>query len=61
MSRLGEAFQFTDVEAEVLDLDGVPFRTATARMLYQMKRDTVRAQDRLDAHVLKDRFDLGEE
>lgn len=58
LSRLGEAFQFADLEAEVLDLDGVPFPTATARMLYRMKRDTVRPQDRLDAQVLKDRFGL---
>ena len=58
LSRLGEAFRFADLEAEVLDLDGVPFRTATARMLYRMKRDTVRPQDRLDAQVLKDRFGL---
>jgi hypothetical protein len=42
----------------VLDLDGVPFRTATARMLYRMKRDTVRPQDRLDAQILKARFGL---
>jgi hypothetical protein len=27
-------------------------------MLYRMKRDTVRPQDRLDAQVLKDRFGL---
>ena len=61
LSRLGEAFRFSDLEADVLDLDGVKFRTATARMLYRMKRDTVRPQDRLDAQVLRDRFDLEEE
>lgn len=61
LSRLGEAFRFADLEAEVLDLDGVPFRTATARMLYRMKRDTVRPQDRLDAQVLKERFGLEDE
>lgn len=27
-------------------------------MLYQMKRDTVRPQDRLDAQVLRERFGL---
>jgi hypothetical protein len=58
LARLGEAFLFSDLESEVLDLDGVPFRTATARMLYRMKRDTVRPQDRVDAQILKERFDL---
>jgi hypothetical protein len=27
-------------------------------MLYRMKRDTARAQDRLDAQLLKERFHL---
>lgn len=58
LSRLGETFRFADLEWEVVDLDGVPFRTATARMLYRMKKDTVRPQDRLDAQVLRERFGL---
>jgi hypothetical protein len=61
LSRWGDAFRFADVESEVLDLDGVPFRTATARTLYRMKKDTVRPQDRLDAQVLRERFSLEEE
>jgi hypothetical protein len=61
LSRLGEAFRFSDLEWEVLDLDGVAFKTATARMLYRMKKDTVRPQDRLDASVLKERFGLEDE
>src|SRR5690606_36465066 len=47
LARLGEAFRFTDLESDVVDLDGVPFRAATPRMLYRMKKDTVRPQDRL--------------
>lgn len=61
LARLGDAFTFADVESETVDLDGVPFRAATARMLYRMKRDTVRPQDRMDAERLRSRFDLGEE
>lgn len=30
-------------------------------MLYQMKKDTVRPQDRLDAETLRRQFDLEEE
>ncbi len=61
LSRLGEAFRFEDLESEVVILDGVRVRVATPRMLYKMKKDTVRAQDRLDAQALRERFGLPEE
>ena len=61
LARLGDAFTFTDIESETVDLDGVPFRAATARILYRMKKDTVRPQDRVDAERLRSRFDLEEE
>jgi hypothetical protein len=60
LARLGEAIRYADVESEVLQVEGVPIRVATPRMLYRMKRDTVRPQDRVDAQVLKERFDLGD-
>jgi hypothetical protein len=34
---------------------------ATARMLYRMKKDTVRLQDRADAERLRQHFGLDEE
>jgi hypothetical protein len=61
LARLGEAFRFTDMESEELVIDGVRVRVATPRMLYRMKKDTVRPQDRLDAQVLRERFDLPED
>lgn len=42
-------------------VDGVPIRVATPRMLYRMKRDTVRPQDRMDAEAIRQRFGLEEE
>jgi hypothetical protein len=42
LSRLGEAFRFEDPEAEDLFVDGVRVRVATPRMLYRMKKGTVR-------------------
>ena len=42
-------------------LDGIRVRVATPRMLYRMKRDTVRPQDKVDALVLRERFDLEDE
>lgn len=60
LARLGEAFRFEELESEDVALDGIPVRVATPRMLYLMKRDTVRPQDRLDAEALRQRFDLRE-
>lgn len=58
IGRLGEAFAFDDIEAETIDIDGTPVTVATPSMLYAMKRDTIRPQDRADAEVLRERFDL---
>jgi hypothetical protein len=61
IARLGEAFQFADIESEDLFVEGVRVKVATPRMLYRMKKDTVRPQDRVDAQVLRERFNLEEE
>lgn len=58
LARLGEAVRYPDLESEVLHVEGLSVRVATPRMLYRMKRDTVRPQDHLDAQVLKERFGL---
>ncbi len=58
LARLGDAFRYPDVEHEILKVEGVSVRVATPRMLYRMKRGTARPQDRLDAQILKERFDL---
>ena len=61
LARLGEMFQFETLEAEDLLVDGIRVRVATPRMLYRMKRDTVRPQDRVDAAALRQRFHLEDE
>ena len=61
LSRLGEALRYADVESEVVQIEGIAIRVATPRMLYRMKRDTVRPQDRVDAQLLKQRFDVGDD
>ena len=61
LSRLGEAFRYETIEAEEIVLDGIRVRVATPRMLYRMKKDTVRPQDRLDAETLRRQFALEEE
>ena len=46
------------MESETLHVAGVPVRIATPRMLYRMKRDTVRPLDHADAADLKAKFGL---
>lgn len=58
LSRLGEAFRYETIESEELVLDGIRVRVATPAMLYRMKKDTVRPQDRVDAQNLRRAFSL---
>ena len=60
VSRIGEMFGYADVEFQTAMIGDVPARVATPRMLYRMKKDTVRLQDRADADRLRRRFGLEE-
>ncbi len=61
LTRLGEAFAFDDLETERADFDGLEVTIVTPRMLHQMKRSTIRPQDRADADRLARRFGFEEE
>jgi hypothetical protein len=61
LSRLGEAFRYETIESEDVILDGIRVRVATPRMVYRMKKDTARPQDRLDAETIRRQFGLAEE
>lgn len=61
VARIGDVFTFDDIESEELRVEGVAVRVATPGMLYRMKRDTVRPQDRVDAENLRERFGLSED
>jgi acylphosphatase len=58
LSRLGEAFSYEDIRFEEKSYEGIPVRVATPQMLYDMKKGTLRLQDRADAEVLKQEFGL---
>jgi hypothetical protein len=60
LARLGEAFTYEDIETQELVFRGVRVPAATPRMLYRMKKDTVRAQDWADAQLLREQFGLEE-
>lgn len=61
LSRLGEAFDYDDLEAELVVLEGVTVRLATPQTLYKMKKGTIRPIDRADAANLRDKFDIKDE
>jgi hypothetical protein len=61
LSRLGTAFQFDDIEAETIEVEGVRVRLVTPSMLYRMKKGTVRPIDWADAAALQEKFHLQDE
>lgn len=61
MTRLGEAATYDSVDAEVKTIEGTRIRVATPLALYRLKKGTVRARDREDAAVLRERFGLEED
>lgn len=61
VARVGEVFRFDDVESETMVIAEVPVRIATARMLYRMKKDTIRPIDHADAADLKAKFGIDDE
>jgi hypothetical protein len=60
LTRLGDMFRFSDLETERVPFDDVMVTVVTPRMLYRMKRDTVRPKDKADAAAVRERFRLEE-
>ncbi len=58
LTRLGEAFTFADLELERVPYQDLTVTVVSPRTLYKMKKDTVRPQDRVDAEILRRRFNL---
>ena len=61
LTRLGEAFRWSDLEIERVPFEGLTVSVVSPRTLYRMKRDTVRTKDRADAEMLRRRFGLGDD
>jgi hypothetical protein len=58
LTRLGDAFAFSDLETQRLPVDDLIATVVTPRMLYRMKKNTVRLKDRADAEMLRHQFGL---
>jgi hypothetical protein len=56
LTRLGEAFRWEDLEMERVPFEGLTVNVATPKMLYRMKKDTVRPNDRIDSEALRQRY-----
>jgi Nucleotidyl transferase AbiEii toxin, Type IV TA system len=61
LSRLGDAWQFADLEVSRMAFEELTVSVATPATLYRMKRDTMRLKDKADAELLKRRFNLRDE
>lgn len=58
LTRLGEFASYDDLEAMEVDFNGVRVRIASPQTLYWLKSGTVRAIDRADAEMLREKFAL---
>jgi hypothetical protein len=61
LARLGEAFRYEDLESQEMLVDGIRVQVATPRMLWRMKKDTIRPSDQRDAEMIRRQFNLEEE
>lgn len=61
LTRLGERFEFANLESERVDFGGVSVSVVTPAMLHRMKVATVRPKDHVDADRIARRFGLKEE
>jgi hypothetical protein len=60
LTRLGDAFRFVDLETERVAYEDLLVTAVTPRMLYRMKRGTVRPKDAADAAAIRRRFPIDE-
>jgi hypothetical protein len=60
LTRLGDAFGFADLETERVAYEDLLVTAVTPRMLYEMKRSTVRPKDAADAAAIRRRFKVDE-
>lgn len=54
MTRIGEAISYQDLEYEIIDYNEIKIKLSTPEMLFKMKKDTLRLQDKIDASFLEE-------
>jgi hypothetical protein len=58
LTRLGEAFAWADLERQRVPFGDLEVSVVSPRTLYEMKKNTARYKDRIDAELLRDRFEF---
>jgi diphthamide synthase (EF-2-diphthine--ammonia ligase) len=56
LTRLGEVYSYENLTWQIIEYEGIPIRVVTAKTLYEMKKNTVRLMDKLDAERLRMKF-----
>jgi hypothetical protein len=54
MARIGEVATYEDLEYETMDVEGIAVFVATPGALFELKKDTLRTEDKRDAFFLSE-------
>jgi hypothetical protein len=54
IARIGDIAAYQDIKYELLQVEGISIRTATAESLYRLKKDSIRPEDQRDVLFLKE-------
>jgi hypothetical protein len=61
LTRLGEVYSYDNLPYEILEYEGIPIRVVTVAKLYEMKMNTVRPMDKVDAARLRQKYPVLED
>lgn len=61
LTRLGEVYSYDNLPWQIIEYEEIPIRVVTAAKLYEMKKNTVRGQDKVDAERLRLKYPAVEE
>jgi hypothetical protein len=56
LTRLGEVYSYDNLPWEIIEYEDIPIRVVTAAKLYEMKMNTVRPMDKVDAARLLQKY-----
>lgn len=56
LTRLGEVYSYDNLPVEIIEYEGIPIRVVTVAKLYEMKMNTVRPMDKVDAGRLRQKY-----
>jgi hypothetical protein len=56
LTRLGEVYTYDNLTSEIVEYHGIRIRVVTVAKLYEMKMNTVRPMDKVDASRLRQKY-----